>query len=58
MATDILKKQIPTNPVIKDWSHAECPSCKAELSELLGDGYYKHLTSINVCPCGQKLKWD
>ena len=55
---EALEKQIPTRPIIKKWSPAYCPSCKANLSELEGDGYYKHWTSKSICDCGQRLKWD
>ena len=54
---DALKKQILTKPIIKNWSPAKCPSCGAELSESLGDGYYKHWESMKVCNCGQLLDW-
>jgi len=25
---------------------------------IMEDGYYHHYTNLNVCECGQKLKWD
>lgn len=52
------KKQIPSKPIIEPWSPARCPSCNAELSEFIGDGYYKHWYGKKVCDCGQQLKWD
>ena len=55
---EALEKQIPKKPIIERWSPSLCPSCKEELSESMGDGYYKHWTSKNICDCGQKLKWD
>jgi len=58
LAIQALNKQIPTSPKIKSWSPALCPSCDKELSEHLGDGYYKHYYSLKVCECGQKLKWE
>ena len=53
-----LEKQVPKKPVIKEWSPARCPTCGAELSEDMGDGYYKHWYSKKVCDCGQKLDWS
>lgn len=40
---------------------AVCPSCGYELSESLGDGYYRHSKFLERCPnpdCGQRLKWE
>jgi len=53
-----INKQIPRKPIIESWSPALCPSCDTELSESLGDGYYKHWYSKKVCDCGQKLDWE
>jgi len=53
-----INKQIPQKPKMESWSPALCPSCNEELSESLGDGYYKHWYSIVVCDCGQKLNWE
>jgi len=54
-----LEKQIPVKPIIKsDYSPALCPLCNEELSEHLGDGYYKHYYGRSICECGQKLRWD
>jgi hypothetical protein len=58
MGIQALDKQIPKEPIIESWSPALCPSCGAELSELIGDGYYKHHYGQTICECGQKLKWD
>jgi hypothetical protein len=58
MAIQALEKQVPKKPVIKEWSPARCPTCGAELSEDMGDGYYKHWYSKKVCDCGQKLDWN
>jgi len=58
LAIEALNKQMPTNPIIKPWSPALCSSCRAELSESIGDGYYKHWQGLNICECGQKLKWE
>jgi hypothetical protein len=58
MAIISLEKQIPKKPIIERYSPAYCPSCKAELSESIGDGYYKHHEGKSICECGQKLKWE
>lgn len=58
MAIKALEKQVPKKPIMEDWSPAKCPSCGAELSDDLGDGYYKHYYGLKVCDCGQQLKWD
>ena len=58
LAVKALDKQIPKTPKIESWSSALCPSCDKELSEDLGDGYYKHWYNLKVCECGQKLKWS
>lgn len=58
LAINSLEKQIPTEPIISSWCPAYCPSCNAELSELIGDGYYKHYQGKRICDCGQQLKWD
>lgn len=53
-----LNKQIPKSPIIESWCPARCPCCDEYLSEDLGDGYYKHYTSLTICDCGQKLIWQ
>lgn len=58
LAISALEKQIPKKPIITSWSPAKCPSCGMELSESLGDGYYKHLYGLEICNCGQKLSWE
>lgn len=58
MAIEALEKQIPKKPIIRPWDSAKCPSCNAELSEDLGDGYYKHWKYLKVCDCGQRLDWE
>jgi len=57
LGVEALEKQIPRKPKIEKWSPAYCPSCDRELSESVGDGYYEHYDQINICECGQKLKW-
>jgi len=57
LAIEALEKQIPKKPKIANWEPARCPSCDRELSESAGDGYYKHSDQMNICECGQKLKW-
>ena len=58
LALVIIKKQIPTKPIYERWAAARCPTCGEELSEHLGDGYYKHWESLRFCECGQKLDWS
>jgi len=58
IAINALEKQIPQKPKIESWSPALCPTCEKELSESVGDGYYKHWYSMKICECGQKLKWE
>lgn len=59
LAEEALQKQLPQKPIIKEFSPAICPSCGCELSESLGDGYYKHYISKKICDCcGQKLDWS
>ena len=57
-AIDALEKQLPKKPIREKWSPTECPSCKAELSELIGDGYYKDWVTLKFCDCGQRLDWE
>ena len=61
LAISALEKQIPKKVVIKEWNPAICPTCGAELSESMGDGYYKHWSHLQRCPnpdCGQRLDWE
>ena len=61
IAIEALEKQLPKKVKVKEWSPARCPSCGAELSESLGDGYYRHPTFLKRCPnvdCGQRLDWS
>lgn len=58
IAIAALEKQIPKKVIIEPWNPARCPSCNCELSESLGDGYYKHHITKKVCECGQKLDWE
>lgn len=61
IAIEALEKQLPKKVIIEDWCPSYCPSCGYELSEDLGDGYYRHPTFIERCPnpdCGQKLDWS
>ena len=60
MAKAALEKQIPKKVILSRWSPSRCPSCGTELSESVGDGYYKHLKHLKVCPnaeCCQRLDW-
>lgn len=59
-AVAALEKRVPKKVIIEPWSPAKCPTCGVELSKSLGDGYYKHLTRLQVCPnseCCQRLYW-
>lgn len=55
---EVLEKEIPKKPIIKPWNAASCPCCGVDLSESLGDGYYKHWPILKFCNCGQRLDWD
>lgn len=60
MAIEALEKQLPKRVEVEEWNPARCPSCGIELSEALGDGYYRHPTFLKRCPnedCGQLLDW-
>ena len=60
-ALEALERQNPKKVEIKEWSPSVCSSCGYELSESVGDGYYKHPTFLEKCPnpdCGQKIKWE
>ena len=49
------EKKVIRNP----WQPCECPTCNKELSESVGDGYYKHYYYLKRCPeCGQKIDWS
>ena len=61
IAIEALEKQLPKKVIIEDWCPSYCPSCGYELSEDLGDGFYRHPTFVKRCPnpdCGQKLDWS
>ena len=53
-----VERMKPKKPIIKNWCPAICPTCKCELSESLGDGYYKHYEGMKYCECGQALDWE
>ena len=60
-AIEMLERQIPKKVIINLYSPARCPSCGAELSESLGDGYYKHYKHWKFChnpECLQRLDWS
>lgn len=43
---------------IESYCSAYCPTCRFELSESLGDGYYEYFKNLSRCPkCGQKICW-
>ena len=61
IAIEALEKQLPKKVEIEAWRPSCCPSCGYELSEDLGDGYYKHPKFIKRCPnpdCAQLLDWS
>lgn len=56
---EAVEKQTKKKVIIKLWNPAICPSCSLELSESLGDGYYKHWKNLRRCPrCGQSIMWE
>lgn len=58
ITVESLKKQLPTKPIIVTYSPALCPCCETQLSELVGDGVYKHWENLKACPeCQQLLDW-
>ena len=60
-AIKALEKQLAKKVEIEAWCPSYCPSCGYELSEDLGDGYYKHPNFIKRCPnpdCAQLLDWS
>lgn len=59
IAISAIERQTSKKVKIKEWSPAVCPSCGYELSESIGDGYYKHHTLLEICPkCYQRLEWS
>lgn len=61
MGIQSLEKDISRPVIIQNWTPARCPSCNQSLSEHIEDGYYHHMTHLNVCPneeCRQRLKWE
>ncbi len=60
MAIHALEEGIPKQVTYREYAPALCPTCGENLSESLGDGYYKHWKGLDVCPnpkCRQRLKW-
>lgn len=58
---EAVEKQKAKKPIIQQWSPARCPACGEELSESLGDGYYRHRTFLERCTnveCAQRLDWS
>lgn len=55
-----IESSIPKQVNYREYTPAKCPICGENLSESLGDGYYKHWENLDVCPnpdCRQRLKW-
>lgn len=56
---EAVEKQKLKKVIMKPWSPAKCPQCGVELSESIGDGYYKHYYNLRRCiRCGQAIKWE
>ena len=56
---EAVEKQKAKEIIIRNWNPTKCPTCGHELSESLGDGYYKHPTFLERCPeCGQAIRWE
>jgi len=59
LAIEALEKQLPKKPLTESYMPTLCPTCEEELSENLGDGYYKISYYLTRCPeCGQLLDWE
>lgn len=57
---EAVERQQAKKPIIQPWFPARCPTCGEELSESLGDGYYRHRTFLERCTnveCAQRLDW-
>jgi hypothetical protein len=59
MAVREMQKAIPLKPIDHGkWDSKTCPACDEELSEHIGDGYYRDKVYLDCCPrCRQLLKW-
>ena len=56
---EAVEKQKPKYIKIEAYCPAYCPTCRFELSESLGDGYYKYFENLSRCPnCGQAIQWE
>ena len=56
---EAVEKQKAKYIKIESYCPAYCPTCRFELSESLGDGYYEYFENLSRCPkCGQKICWD
>ncbi len=55
-----MQKAIPMEPINHGkWNPKTCPTCEEELSEHIGDGYYKDNVCLDCCPkCRQLLNWN
>lgn len=53
---EAVEKKKPKKVIRKPWEPSICPTCGMELSESIGDGYYKHWMNLKRCPyCGQNI---
>ena len=56
---EAVEKQKAKYIKIEAYCPAYCPTCGFELSESLGDGYYKYFENLSRCPkCGQAISWE
>lgn len=56
---EAVEKQKAKYIKIEAYCPAYCPTCRFELSESLGDGYYKYFENLSRCPkCGQAIRWE
>ena len=56
---EAVEKQKAKYIKIEAYCPAYCPTCRFELSESLGDGYYKYFENLSRCPkCGQAISWE
>ena len=61
-AIELLGRWIPKKVIYQGWyAPVLCPTCRAWLSEHLGDGYFTHYDYLEYChndDCHQALDWS
>ena len=57
-AISLVKKEIPERVIRVPWSPTKCPTCRAELSESAGDGYYNDCETERCPDCNKLLDWS